>query len=519
VPEEDRLVPGNFRKAVASATGYSEKTVHSVVSPYRAALEAGNSIGEALDSIGVAAPRGNFQSKTKRIKPTKRLAREIRTFVRERRAHDEQVNATQITSFLIEKGHLSDVKKQADGSWDPHSIQSARRRVRYLLGRLGYRRGRRKDGQVEEKPHHIEMWKEYLTTVEENRKKPLETRNCEVYLDESYCHNHHHNSKLSVHDPNDKEDKQKQEKHKGRRFCFAAAIRGPDPAERTSKAAYLPGTFWMFEPRNVKANTDYHKVFNADNFGKWWSSQLLPNIPKRSLVIMDGTSYHVARDPNVPDVSKMRKDELTQRLKDECGLSFPPKTYVRDLKKTLVGLHGAKPTYVERLTAEYNATHGADISIVLTPPYLSDLQPIERLWAFVKNWVAAQYDDKTTLRVVEERLRARFQLVADDTGQHRKDGKTYVQAFIDTSNKYFAKEMAELRKREGGPQAAAAEVFVGVEDDDGDGDNEEVSEGEWDSDASESEPSDEEDSETDNDSFEESSSGSDGEEGEEAEDA
>lgn len=237
IPDDARIVPGNFRSEVTRLTGFAAATVHSVVGPYHRALKDGKTVGEALDTVGVAPPRGNFTTKNKRVPVTKAMARLVRTFVREKRAKEEQVNATHITMFLHDKGLLPGIKKNADGSMVPKSLESARRLVRNLLVRLGYRRGRRTDGQVEEKPHHIEVWTTYLTTMKENRALPVETRRCEVYLDESYCHNYHHNSKLSVYDPNDKADKQKKEKHKGRRYCFAAAIRGPDPAVRTSKAA------------------------------------------------------------------------------------------------------------------------------------------------------------------------------------------------------------------------------------------------------------------------------------------
>ena len=475
---------GRLYAEIANLTGFNHKTVRQTLGPYRKAINEGKNVAEALDTVGVAAARGNFKAKKKRITPTRAVARKIRIFVRERRARDEQVNATHVTAYLAEQGDLG-IKKSADGSLDPKSLASAQRIVRYLLVRLGYQRGRRKDGQVEEKPHHIEIWKNYLETVAENRAAPLEKRLCEVYLDESYCHNYHHNHKNSVWDPKDKEDKQKQEKHKGRRYCFAAAIRGPIPQQRGSKAAYLHDTLWMFEPRNVKVNTDYHKTFNGTNFAKWWTTQLLPNIPKLSLVIMDGASYHVGKDPDMPDVAKMRKDELLQRLKEEHNIDYPnpKKVYVKDLKKTLSVFYAAKfATHLERLTREFSEKNGASISIVLTPPYLSDLQPIERLWAWVKNWVAAQYDNTTTLDDVRRRLIMRFEAISRDQGQFRQDGKTLVQAFIDTADKHFATEWAELLRREGRGPEAAAEQFAGVEElpEEAKDDDEAVSE--WDSD-------------------------------------
>jgi len=298
---------------------------------------------------------------------------------------------------------------------------------------------------VEEKAHHIEMWTHYLKTMQANRDAPLDQQRCEVYIDESYCHNYHHNDKNSVFDPCDPEHKQKPEKFMGRWYCFAAAIRGPDPGVRGSQAVLIPETLWLWEPKDKSAkNPDYHKSFNAENFAEWWLKQLLPFIPPRSVIIMDGASYHVARDPAQPKVSTMKKDELARQLQDEYTRVLPPQTLARDLMNALSANYALRPKHLERLTAEYNAVHGTDITILLTPPYLSDLQPIERLWAIVKNWVAAQYRDHTMMEMLEFLLRERFAFIADDRGQHREGGKTYLQAFIDTDNKHFALEMAVL---------------------------------------------------------------------------
>ncbi|KAG7362121.1 hypothetical protein IV203_025787 [Nitzschia inconspicua] len=46
--------------------------------------------------------------------------------------------------------------------------------------------------------------------------------------------------------------------------------------------------------------------------------------------------------------------------------------------------------------------------VLLTPPYHSDLQPIELVWAMVKCAVGRQYNNETTLELVHLRLLAQF---------------------------------------------------------------------------------------------------------------
>lgn len=46
--------------------------------------------------------------------------------------------------------------------------------------------------------------------------------------------------------------------------------------------------------------------------------------------------------------------------------------------------------------------------VLFTPPYHSDLQPIELIWAKVKGEVAKQYDAFTTFSIVKTRLELAF---------------------------------------------------------------------------------------------------------------
>jgi hypothetical protein len=40
------------------------------------------------------------------------------------------------------------------------------------------------------------------------------------------------------------------------------------------------------------ATGDYHGQMKVENFEKWTSSQVLPNLPPGSVVVMDNTPYH-----------------------------------------------------------------------------------------------------------------------------------------------------------------------------------------------------------------------------------
>ena len=151
----------------------------------------------------------------------------------------------------------------------------------------------------------------YLTTFFANRALNAEERKREVMMDESYIHEHYHRNNDSIWDPNDDQDIQfGKAPAKGRRYCFAAAIQGPNPCVSDAvlnqdKAGLVPGSVWAFCPQKAKDHGgDYHKVFNGQNFVKWWKEQLLPNLKQKSLIMLDNAKYHKVYGDQVPKVYK-----------------------------------------------------------------------------------------------------------------------------------------------------------------------------------------------------------------------
>jgi hypothetical protein len=141
---------------------------------------------------------------------------------------------------------------------------------------------------------HVALKREqYLLKFIGNREKPPEQRYREVYLDESYCHQHHNHQEKSVYNPEDKLDfQEKKSSNRGQRYCFLAAIQGPNPRKEicvdpADQARLVPNSVFMFKPSARKDHSgDYHKVFNGDNFIKWFEEQLLPNLGDCPCVIM-----------------------------------------------------------------------------------------------------------------------------------------------------------------------------------------------------------------------------------------
>jgi len=124
---------------------------------------------------------------------------------------------------------------------------------------------------------------------------------------------------------------------------------------------------------------------NWDNFSEWFQNKLLKNIPENSLIIMDNASYHnVLSEEAFP-----KKSHSLKRLRD--WLSHNEIPWTKDMLKSelfaLCARFANKPEFQIDKIAE---KHGR--SILRTPPYHPELQPIETCWAIVKNHIERHND-------------------------------------------------------------------------------------------------------------------------------
>lgn len=119
--------------------------------------------------------------------------------------------------------------------------------------------------------------------------------------------------------------------------------------------------------------------------------QLLPNLTQTSMIILDNVAYHRVLLNHVPKVGKIKRAELTDYLQSkdlEVNEKKIAKEYIADTEPMAI-IHMSQP-------------HGH--KILFTPPYHSDLQPIELLWALVKGKVGRQYHEGTAIDMVHQRL-------------------------------------------------------------------------------------------------------------------
>ena len=251
--KKGEMVKGKAQARTCKLLGCSTKTVVAVTSEWN-----------EDETVSGAAGTGNKRRKKTRVPRTKDVLVSVRNFVRARRRTQTRVTALDVRSHLRGEKHLVyDEENKTD-------CRNALRAVQRYLRHEGFQRGVRKGVMsYQEKESLAKKRWDYLSALAANRAKPSGERKREVYLDESYIHHHYKRHQDSLFDPSDAQDSTKRVQHKGKRYCFIAAIRESNPDERVAKqesdkAGLVPGSVVIFS--GGKQKKDYHQMFDGTFF-------------------------------------------------------------------------------------------------------------------------------------------------------------------------------------------------------------------------------------------------------------
>lgn len=297
-----------------------------------------------------------------------------RSYIREANKQGSYITLDTVRDALME--HAPDV--------DFHIATLAR-----TLDRWGFTFGKGTRSQhLKEKDNIIAARQRFLRRKIANRINDKTIRP-EVYLDESYVNKNHSNDLIWYSD----EDGPWVQKPtgKGERLIIVNAI---------TSEGWVPNAKIVFKA--TKKSGDYHGQMNWEVFRKWFLEQLIPNIPEKSLIIMDNAAYHnvlAACSPPVPTSKKSEIRAWLQINKAPCSDDCLKAELVELLKKL-----APEPIFaIDELARE----HGHEI--LRTPPYHPELQPIELCWGLVKNHVAR--NSNFTMANLLTQLEAAFEKV------------------------------------------------------------------------------------------------------------
>jgi transposase len=234
------------------------------------------------------------------------------------------------------------------------------------IKRWGFSHGEgRRRNSLKEQDRVILARRNYLRAKRSNRNPDGTLKRPEIYLDETYINRNHSNRFTWYLD----EDGPWVNKPSGvgQRLILVHAI---------TENGWVDGAELVFEAK--KRTGDYHGQMNWENFSKWFLFQLIPNIEPGSMIILDNARYHnVLVEDSAPN-SGNKKEQLRSWL-----------------------------SHNDKLAKE----HG--ISILRTPPYHPELQPIETCWAVVKNYMADNCD--FSMSGLRKRLPKAFTKVTSST--------------------------------------------------------------------------------------------------------
>ena len=322
----------------------------------------------------------------------------VREFIRNENLRGRRVSIDRVRHYLIgEKG--IDIPKMT--LWR-------------ALNRWGFNHGEgRRRNSLREQARVILARREYLRAKLSNRNPDGTLKRHEVYLDETYI-NKNHSCRFTWYL---KEDGPLVNKPSGvgPRLILVHAI---------TQSGWVEGAQLVFEAK--KRTGDYHGQMNWENFSKWFKEQLIPNIEPGSIIILDNAKYHNVFEDSVVSGSS-KKEQLRQWLSRN---GYP---WREDMLKTeLLELCNRLSPNPEYKLDQIAANHG--MSILRTPPYHPELQPIETCWAVVKNHMADNCD--FTMSGLRKRLPEAFSKVTAETC------KEIVLKVADQELKYWTEDEA-----------------------------------------------------------------------------
>lgn len=269
---------------------------------------------------------------------------------------------------------------------DKHNIEVARETLRANLFRWNILHGSvQRHTALREQDYVVCTRRDYLI-----QKRQLDNSNRTlVYLDETYINKNDSGSDLSwyCNDWKDKKDLDKsydpyinKPSGKGERLIILNAV---------TNNGWIDGARLVFK---AKSNSgDYQGSMDEHNFTKWFTRQLLPNIPDNAVIIMDNASYHnTYKEDGVPPLTS--KKIVLQAWLNEKNIVYG-EDFLRPQLIELINIHRSPRIYKLDDMLENNPKYRSRrIEILRTPQYHPELQPIEKCWAVVKQPMARHCD-------------------------------------------------------------------------------------------------------------------------------
>jgi hypothetical protein len=313
-----------------------------------------------------------------------------------------------------------------------HQLHIPARTLRSVMSSMGYRYGR---GNVIGKMNdawYVARIRTFLIQYSQAVVEQLQGRCVIVYTDESYVNTNHARKFTWYHPAMPEKNDVVRPSGKGKRLVLLHAFTHEgwltlDPTLHNDRVdQWAPSCELVYEAE--KGDGDYHDNMNGAIYMQWLINRLLPVFAQRfpgqkMVLVLDNASYHHHRSADWINVHRMNKAQMAAKL-IELGINsvsvqrqkkgtqtmesfrFDAESFARrggrfaptlaELKVELQAYLRAHPKTNRTEVAKLMVEHKHEL--IYTPPYLPGVQPIERLWAYAKNHVAAEYRTGRTMR-------------------------------------------------------------------------------------------------------------------------
>lgn len=140
-----------------------------------------------------------------------------------------------------------------------------------------------------------------------------------------------------------------------------------------SENGFIHNPFFFFET-DVQPDT-LHRSVKCEIYEQWLNGNLIPNLPTKSIVVMDETLYNVPVN-SVPTSLSKRADMINWLV--QHNIPFDDEMFKPELYR-LIKLNKSKFTIfkLDRILAKYGH------SVLRLPKYHLDLNPLDQIWSAV----------------------------------------------------------------------------------------------------------------------------------------
>lgn len=268
-----------------------------------------------------------------------------------------------------------------------------------------------------------------------------------VYMDESYIHAHHC-SHFLWHSLSSATKNDVRGDNKGKRIIIMHAmtkdglleVAGTEPSNILTELYHSCALIFDEVCADGITPADYHDTINGEKFIGWMQQRLFPTVQKlypgkKMYLVLDNAKYHHHRGPDWFSPSAKKKGQLADFLRQRTvesitvddGRTIPASKFSANAGKVAGGptLAQLKQAVKQHLAAhpEINTTVPQQLmsdegyELLYTPPYISDLQPIEMIWAFTKALVARQSHRSRTAQACAVQTREAMECVSAELCQ------------------------------------------------------------------------------------------------------